>query len=216
MATSRSPSPAGPPPQESAPGIRATALQKTFDGALKATLSKCSYENFASCFPTTATYRPETLEGFWKDFSGRLGQVCKSEFETILSDRSVVPSLNSLDRLINEAKARKAEAEAKAPDGKAVPPVPPHTLPATELLNAHLSPFLIDQQTTLSSALATIQTSNETLVATITSQRAEMEALVAGLEAVVKDLEKSADMLQSDDVQGLSGDVRMIEQELAE
>lgn len=235
--TSRSPSPAGPPPQESAPGPRARHLQKTFDGALKATLSKCSYENFASCFPTTALYRPETLQGFWKDFTGRLGQVCKvsappinsrfhcanmftdpaiqSEFETILSDRSVIPSLNSLDRLINEAKARRTEAEAKTPDGKAVPPIPPHTLPAADLLNAHLSPFLIDQQTALSGALSMIQSNNETLVATITSQRVEMENLVAGLEAVVRDLEKSAEMLQSDDVQGLSGDVRMIEAELA-
>jgi hypothetical protein len=77
MTTSRSPSPPGPPPQDSAPGIRATALQKTFDGALKATLNKCSYDNFAACFPTTASYRPETLESFWKDFTGRLGQVCK-------------------------------------------------------------------------------------------------------------------------------------------
>lgn len=123
--------------------------------------------------------------------------------------------MNSLDRLINEAKSRKTEAESKAPDGKAIPPVPPHTLPATDLLNAHLSPFLVDQQTALNSALRTVQTSNETLVATITGQRAEMEALVAGLEAVVKDLEKSADMLQGDDVQGLSGDVRTIEEEMA-
>jgi kinetochore protein NNF1 len=88
-------------------------------------------------------------------------------------------------------------------------------LPATDLVNAHLSPFLIDQQTALSGALTTIQTSNETLVATITSQAAEMEALVAGLEAVVRDLEQSAEMLQGEDVQGLSGDVRMIEEELA-
>jgi hypothetical protein len=42
-----------------------------------------------------------------------------------------------------------------------------------------------------------------------------MEALVAGLEAVVRDLEQSAEMLQGEDVQGLSGDVRMIEEELA-
>jgi kinetochore protein NNF1 len=139
----------------------------------------------------------------------------QSEFETILSDRSVVPSLNSLDRLINEAKARKSAAETSAPDSNAIPPIPPHTLPASDLVNAHLSPFLIDQQTALSGALTTIQASNETLVATITSQRAEMEALVAGLEAVVRDLEKSSEMLQGDDVQGLSGDVRMIEEELA-
>jgi kinetochore protein NNF1 len=82
-------------------------------------------------------------------------------------------------------------------------------------VNAHLSPFLVDQQTVLSGALTTVQASNEMLLATITSQKAEMEALIAGLEAVVRDLEKSATMLQGEDVQVLSGDVRMIEEELA-
>jgi kinetochore protein NNF1 len=90
----------------------------------------------------------------------------------------------------------------------------PHTLPATDLVNAHLSPFLIDQQTALSAALSSIQSSNETLVTTISAQREEMEALMRGLEAVVADLESSAAMLQAEDVQNLSGDVRMIEDEL--
>jgi kinetochore protein NNF1 len=128
-----------------------------------------------------------------------------------------VPALNSLDRLINEARTRKAEAEAEAAarGGQVVPPIPPHTLPATDLVNAHLLPFMVDQQTALTGALSTLQASNETLVATITAQRAEMEALVSGLEAVVRDLEKSAEMLQGEEVAGLGSEVRMMEEELA-
>jgi kinetochore protein NNF1 len=127
----------------------------------------------------------------------------------------VVPSLNSLDRLITDAKSRKEAAEAAAPDGsEATQPVPPHILPATDILTAHLSPFLIEQHNTLTAALETVEKSNETLGQTIASQRDEMEKLVRGLEAVVGDLERSAGMLQGEDIQGMGGEVREIEAEL--
>lgn len=74
---------ASPPPsplpvlaEDATPGARATALQQAFAKALEATLNKCSYANFASCFPTPAQYRPQTLEMFHKDFTGRLSEVC--------------------------------------------------------------------------------------------------------------------------------------------
>jgi kinetochore protein NNF1 len=229
---SRSQSPLPPPPEELAPGRRATALQAAITGALDATLKKCSYENFAACFPTTAKYQPETLEGFWKDFLAKLGGSCtvssarpriasemlanalccvQNEFNDILATRAVIPSLNSLDRLVADAKVRKEAAEAATPDGKAVEPVPPHVLPATDILTAHLSPFLLEQHKALTTALDTIEKSNETLAETITTQRDEMEKLVKSLEAVVGDLERSAAMLQSEDVQALGGEVRGIE-----
>jgi kinetochore protein NNF1 len=122
--------------------------------------------------------------------------------------------LNSLDRLIADAKARKEAAEAATPDGEVVEPVPPHILPATDILNAHLSPFLLEQHNALTTALNTIEKSNETLVETVTSQRDEMEKLVKSLEAVIGDLERSATMLQGDDVQALGGEIREIENEL--
>jgi kinetochore protein NNF1 len=90
----------------------------------------------------------------------------------------------------------------------------PHILPAADILNAHLSPFLIEQQTSLATALKTVQTSNTALVDTITAQRVEIETLVGGLEAVVADLERSAAMLQGSEVQSLAGEVRMMEDEL--
>jgi kinetochore protein NNF1 len=95
-----------------------------------------------------------------------------------------------------------------------VEPVPPHILPATDILNAHLSPFLLEQHNTLITALTAIEKSNEALVETIKSQRDEMEKLVKSLEVVVGDLERSATMLQSEDVQSLGGEVRGIEEEL--
>lgn len=60
----------------------------------------------------------------------------------------------------------------------------------------------------------TLQSKNTDLAQTVAAQRAEIEALVSGLEAVVQDLEKSAAMLQDETVQSLSGDVRMVEDEL--
>jgi kinetochore protein NNF1 len=73
---------------------------------------------------------------------------------------------------------------------------------------------LLEQHNALTTALGTIEKGNEALVATITSQREEMENLVKSLEAVVGDLEKSAAMLQDQNVQGLGGEVREIEGEL--
>ncbi|KAF2435412.1 Nnf1-domain-containing protein [Tothia fuscella] len=212
---SRSQSPLPPAPEENTPGHRATAFQNALNAALDATLKKCSYDNFASCFPTTAKYQPETLEGFWKDFTGKLSSTCQAEFNDILENRNVVPSLNALDRLIAEAKGRKDEAEKAAGAGGAVTaPVPPHILPASDILNAHLTPFLVEQQTSLSSALTALQSSNTTLIDTVISQRAEMEALVSGLESVVADLERGATMLQGDEVLTLAGESRKMEDEL--
>jgi hypothetical protein len=48
----------------------------------------------------------------------------QAEFSDILENRNVVPSLNSLDRLIVDAKGRKEAAQADAPQGGVVAPVP--------------------------------------------------------------------------------------------
>lgn len=45
-------------------------------------------------------------------------------FEQILAERNVVPSLNELDGLIEDAKKRKAKAEEEANGGPVQAPVP--------------------------------------------------------------------------------------------
>jgi kinetochore protein NNF1 len=45
----------------------------------------------------------------------------------------------------------------------------------------------------------------------VTAQRAEIEALVRGLEGVVSDLEASAQLMAQDDVQDLSTEIRDVE-----
>lgn len=70
-------SPSSKPPIADAPGPRAQALCNAFEKALDNTLRRCSYENFAACFPTPAEYRSETLDAFWRDFVGRLDAFCK-------------------------------------------------------------------------------------------------------------------------------------------
>ncbi|KIW02287.1 uncharacterized protein PV09_06437 [Verruconis gallopava] len=218
-AASPPPSPLPAPPEDSTPGARATALQNAFTKALEATLSKCSYANFAACFPTPAKYRPQTLEMFHKDFTGRLSEVCTAEFATILKERNVVPLLNSLDRLISEAKARKQSAEAAAatsagPDSVVETPIPPHTLPPAELVNAHLAAYLEEKRAAVAAETAEVSARNEQLAATIRQQREEMDAFVRGLEAVVADLERSAALVQADDVTSLTAEVKAVEDEL--
>ncbi|KAL2357134.1 Nnf1-domain-containing protein [Cryomyces antarcticus] len=203
---SRSPSPPTSPPLPQAPGPRATALQKVFADALSHSLKTCSYSNFAACFPTAARYVPEALEGLWRDFVERLGGVCRTEFEAILADRSVIPSLNALDRLVADANKRKERASAAAGKEGIEDPIPPHTLPPSRLLHAHLfapshqlsdkdSASLPQYQSTLHARLSTTQAQNATLVTSITQQRQQIEQLIQGLESVVKDLDGSVEVL---------------------
>ena len=72
-------------------------------------------------------------------------------------------------------------------------------------------PFLEKQATDMNTKLTETQTANAELLATVTAQRAEIEALVRGLESVVNDLEVSAQMMAQDEVQELSTEIRDIE-----
>ena len=87
----------------------------------------------------------------------------------------------------------------------------PHTLTPSEIHLAHLMPFLEKQATDMNTKLSETQTANTELLATVTAQRAEIEALVRGLEGVVSDLEASAQLMAQDDVQDLSTEIRDVE-----
>jgi kinetochore protein NNF1 len=101
------------PPTQSLPSRRAATLTDAFSRALEATSNKISYQNFATCFPTPAQYKPDTLQKFHGDFVGRWGDRCKSQFDAILADREVVKGLNALDGLVGDANERMKAAEAR-------------------------------------------------------------------------------------------------------
>jgi kinetochore protein NNF1 len=75
-------------------------------------------------------------------------------------------------------------------------------------------PFLEEQATSMSTQLTATQQANTELLTTVTAQRAEIEALVHGLENVIHDLEASAQIMGEDDVQGLSREIRDLEMEM--
>lgn len=106
----RSASPTPPPPVETTPGPRATALQRLYADATTHVLKTCSYNTFAHCFPTPARARPESLKDLHAQFTTSLGKSMRANFDDILEERDVVRSLNELDRLINEAKKRRSQS----------------------------------------------------------------------------------------------------------
>lgn len=63
---------------------------------------------------------------------------------------------------------------------------------------AHLTPYLQQETQRLESRLLASQQHNTQMMEHIQSQRAEMERLVSGLEAVVKDIEASVESMQVD------------------
>jgi kinetochore protein NNF1 len=211
----RSPSPAHPPPTPSAPGPRATALQKLYNDAINHVLRVCNYNNFASCFPTPAAQVPSAVKNLHEQFTAKLGDVLRREFEGILFDRNVVPSLNELDRVVEEARRRKAAAVADAAakgdggDGVAVQkPIPPHTLPARQLYISHLAPSLAMYQAQMNERQESLSKENAELAERILRQRAEIGRLLGGLESVVRDLSGSVTALQEGTEEGEIEEVR--------
>lgn len=120
----RSPSPAPAAPIASAPGPRATALQRLYTEAIAHVIKTCSYTHFAACFPTPAKHVNESLHGLYDQFTQQLHDTAHKEFGKIMEERNVVPSLNALDGLVEEARRRRDNAVANAADGKVEPPTP--------------------------------------------------------------------------------------------
>lgn len=75
-------------------------------------------------------------------------------------------------------------------------------------------PFLESQSQELDARVVATQEANAELLQTVLAQRQEIEALVGGLESVVRDLEVSAQMMGQEEVQGLSGEIRDLESEM--
>jgi kinetochore protein NNF1 len=143
----------------------------------------------------------------------------QNNFNEVMKDRNVIALLNSLDRLIHEARLRKqAASTSTSPDNTSTseptPPIPPHTLPPSSLVSAHLASFLSDTSSSIAAETAELEKRNVELMETVRRQRGEIEGLVGGLERVVGDLERSAGMVQGDDVVGLTAEVKMVEEEL--
>jgi hypothetical protein len=117
----------------------------------------------------------------------------QTDFDVILAERSVVPNLNALDTLISEAIARRA-----ATAGSAQPAIAPHQLPPAALLTARLAPQLAHEQSQLNARLQTLQGQNARLADAMATQRAEMEALLAGAASAADDLQNAIDALAVD------------------
>ncbi|PYH98372.1 MIND kinetochore complex component Nnf1 [Aspergillus ellipticus CBS 707.79] len=180
-----SPSPPPPAPVPQTPGPRASKLQEIFDKALARTLRANSYANFSGCFPTPAKHVPASLESVWRQLNAKLEESAKAEFEDILTERDAVTQLNELDRLVGEARYRKDHGEGEESVG-------PHMLSPEELYRAHLLPHLMETQAKLDARIGSVQVENEELAGKVQEQRAEMERLLSGLEAVVADVEGAA------------------------
>ncbi|KAK8058964.1 hypothetical protein PG994_009412 [Apiospora phragmitis] len=209
--------PASPPlptrhtPQ--APGPRAARFQKVLDDSLKHTLGKVTWDNFASCYPTIAERAPATLKAAQRQMVDRLTMLCKKEFDSILTSRNVVNKLNELEGLVSEAELRRDEAGRSDQNNT---PTPPHLLPASAILAAHLQPHLVASQSQLNARLQTTQSHNARLWADIQQQRAELSSLTGLLEKLVKDLEEAGGMLDDAGVQTeIARETREVESEIA-
>ncbi|KHE78749.1 hypothetical protein GE21DRAFT_1277370, partial [Neurospora crassa] len=133
------------------------------------------------------------------------------EFNSILHTRQVVPKLNELETLVGEANKRKREAGGD----DATPPVPPHTLPPSIILSAHLSPHLTTTHSSLTTTLQQTQAENHQLFQEIQAQRAEIEELLAVVEKALKDVEGANELLEGVVEKGLVEETRGVDGEIS-
>ncbi|CAJ2506299.1 Uu.00g004290.m01.CDS01 [Anthostomella pinea] len=200
------------PPRHTAltPGPRASRFQDVLESSLAHTLSKLTYENLASCYPTLAVEAPKVLRGVQERLVLKLGQNCRESFDKVNRSRDIVAKLNELETLVSEAERRRDEAGEKGAEA----PIPPHMLPADEVLAAHLAPHLALQQSQLNAKLQTTQAHNARLFEEIQKQRAEIESLVGFLEKAFEDIDGASHMMDGV-VDDLAKETRMIEVEMA-
>lgn len=194
-----SPSPVAETPELTSAAVlshRYSALRKVYSAALKATLSTNSYANFASCFPTSATYCPRALEGVWKQLNTRLEEECSKDFDKICQERDVARTLAAWEQLIDEAKSRKADANGEL-DSSAKPP---HLLTADQLHAAHLAPVLVTAEKELSKNLEKQQQENQDLFSKVEQQKQEMTNLIKQLELKLSDVEGAATIVEQDEM----------------
>jgi kinetochore protein NNF1 len=100
-------SPTAAPPQPTLPGVLATRLQETYAHAIAKIISTCSYDSFATCFPTPAQNRPEVLRSVWSQIVAKIEAKANEEFEGIMQERAVVKRLNELEGLVGGARERR-------------------------------------------------------------------------------------------------------------
>ncbi|KAL7626587.1 hypothetical protein AAE478_003359 [Parahypoxylon ruwenzoriense] len=193
------------------PGPRASRFQQVLDSSLSHTLSKISWDNFAACYPTIAVQSPAVLRAVQKQMVDRLGALCKKEFDSVLQSRNVVAKLNELESLVSEAERRRDEAGEVGAEA----PVPPHMLPAEQVLAAHLAPHLAQQQSQLNAKLQTVQGYNAKLFDDIQKQRAEIQSLMTLLRKVFEDID-GANGMMDDVVDDLAKETRTVEAEMTE
>ncbi|MCJ1310872.1 hypothetical protein MMC25_004540 [Agyrium rufum] len=217
-----SPSPSPQPPTSATPGPLATRLRDLYSNALTHTLRTCSYANFSSCFPTPARQKPDVLRSVWQQVVARIEERGNVEFEGILQERDVVAGLNRLERVLNMGRGRKekamegrrkSEISGKVWEDK----VPPHMLPPESIYLAHLAPYLRGVQGDLETKVQATEEENRNLESEIQTQREEIEAILSGLEDVVRDLEGANQVLDArveDDGGAMRKEVLEVDQEV--
>ncbi|KAK2738497.1 hypothetical protein FQN57_007012 [Myotisia sp. PD_48] len=194
-ATQPSPSPPPPAPVALTPGPRASRLQQVYSQALQRTIRANSYASFSACFPTPAKHVPHSLESVWRQLNAKLEESATAEFEDILHERNVIQGLNELDRMVGEARHRRA-------NDSGVESRPPYTLSANELFQAHVAPILAQTQATLQSKVEEVQRQNEEIGERIAAQREEIGRLLATLENAVGDVQGAVKAIDEFDPEG--------------
>ena len=89
------------------PGPRAQRLQQVHAASLGKTLDKLSWDNFKQCYPVATSRAESTMRKVHTQMVEQLRKKCKREFESILDNRDVIALLNELERLADDAAARR-------------------------------------------------------------------------------------------------------------
>ncbi|KAK1813400.1 hypothetical protein LTR12_012253 [Friedmanniomyces endolithicus] len=209
IAHSPSPPHSPPPPTLSLPGPRATALHNLYGDAITHLLKTLTYPHFAACFPTPSFAVPGSMKALHAQFTMKLGEQLRAEFDRLVEEREAVGALNGLDGLVEDARGRRGRRETGVDGGGAVPP---HTLPPRTLYLSHLAPTLRRYHAETQADSEVVRAENGEILARIQKQREDIAARVAGLERVVADVDACVAALKPEELEVLREETRGVDE----
>ncbi|NXP20021.1 PMF1 factor, partial [Scytalopus superciliaris] len=150
--------PAGPAPQG-----RAQVFSTVVDAFLKKLLAAGSYQKFASCYRCFYKLQPQLTRSIYDQFLSQLQSSITEEIQEVKSEGNLEGLFNSLDKIVEEAKAR--EEPAWRPSG----------IPEQDVRSA-LVPYLLKHRSYLRQVLREQQEEN----------RKVAESVLAGRDRIVE------------------------------
>ncbi|NWS48972.1 PMF1 factor, partial [Probosciger aterrimus] len=152
-----------------APG-RAQLFSTVVDTFLEKLVAAGSYQRFANCYRSFCKLQPELTKSIHNQFVSQLQESIKAEIQEVMEEGNLEVVLNSLDKIVEEAKSQ--EEPAWRPSG----------IPAEDARSS-LVPYLLKHRAYLLRALRNKEEENKKVAESVLAGRGRISELQQQIQA---------------------------------